>query len=198
MLVDEDLLLLYGGELVSFAKNDMIFRESETPKFYYQIKHGNVKINNYHQEGKEFIHSFPSAGHCLGETFIFSDRPYPVNAVAMTNTEIIKVTIPRFMKLIENDRSILFRLYQYTSQRMHYRYVMLNNLSSTNPLSKIICVMDCLKQYHNATEQYSYQIPYTRLEIASLTGLRVETVIRLIKRMERENLVKIVSGKIFY
>ncbi|MBW7676371.1 Crp/Fnr family transcriptional regulator [Chryseobacterium chendengshani] len=198
MLVDEDLLFRYGGELMSFDKNDIIFRESETPKFYYQIKYGNVKINNYHQEGKEFIHSFPTTGHCLGETFIFSNRPYPVNAVAMTDAEIIRVQIARFLELIKNNQNILFKLYQYTSERMHYRYVMLNSLSSTNPFNKVICVMDCLKEYHNVTEQYLYQIPYTRLEIASLTGLRVETVIRVIKRMERENIVKIVNGKIFY
>jgi CRP-like cAMP-binding protein len=198
MLVDEDLLFRYGGELVIFAKNDIIFRESETPKFYYQIKQGNVKINNYHQEGKEFIHSLPSAGHSLGETFIFSERPYPVNAVAMSDTEIIRVYIPRFFELVQSHKNILFNLYLYTSERMHYRYVMLNNLSSTNPFNKVLCVIDCLKHYHNVTEQYAYQVPYTRLEIASLTGLRVETVIRVIKRMEREHIVKISNGKIFY
>lgn len=198
MLVDEDLLFHYGGQLVKFAKNEMIFRESETPKFYFQIKYGNVKINNYHQEGKEFIHSLPSAGHSLGETFIFSERPYPVNAIAMTDVAVIKVGIVRFFDLIQSDKNILFKLYQYTSERMHYRYVMLNNLSSANTFSKIICVMDCLKQYHNVTEQYAYQIPYTRLEIASLTGLRVETVIRVLKKMERENIVKNIGGKIFY
>ena len=198
MLVDEDLLFRYGGEIVSFTKNDIIFRESEKPKFYHQIKYGDVKINNYHQEGKEFIHSFPTEGHCLGETFIFSERPYPVNAVAMTDVEIIRIQIPKFLELINSDQSVLFRLYQYTSERMHYRYVMLNSLSSTNPFNKVICVMDCLKEYHNVTEQYAFQIPYTRLEIASLTGLRVETVIRVIKKMERENIVKIVNGKIFY
>ncbi len=198
MLVNEDLLFRNGGELMNFKKNEIIFRESETPKFYYQIRSGDVKINNYHQEGKEFIHSLPSGGHCLGETFIFSDLPYPVNAVAMTDTAIIRVAISKFLDLIQNDNNLLLRLYQYTAQRMHYRYIMLNNLSSTNPFSKVLCVMDCLKQYHKITEPFSYQIPYTRLEVASLTGLRVETVIRVFKRMERERVVKIINGKIFY
>jgi len=198
MLIDEDMLLRYGGELVNFKKNDFIFRELEYPKFYFQIKHGNVKINNYQPEGKEFIHSFPSAGHCLGETFIFSDRPYPVNAVAMTDSGIIRILASKFFDLVNSNANILYHLYQYTSQRMHYRYIMLNNLSSVNPYSKVLCVMDCLKQYHKVAEQFCYQIPYTRLEIASLTGLRVETVIRVIKKMEREDIVKIINGKIFY
>lgn len=136
MLVDEDLLFRNGGELLNFKKNDIIFRELEIPKFYYQIHFGDVKITNYHQEGREFIHSLPSAGHCLGETFIFSRLPYPVNAVAMTDTAVIRVTISKFLELIDNNKNILLSLYQYTAQRMHYRHVMLNNLSSNNPFSK--------------------------------------------------------------
>jgi CRP-like cAMP-binding protein len=198
MIIDEDLLFRAGGELIDFKKNDFIFRELETPKFYFQIKYGNVKINNYQSEGKEFIHSFPSAGHCLGETFIFSEMPYPVNAVAMTSAGVIRVVASNFLDLLNSNTSILYQLYQYTAQRMHYRYVMLNNLASSNPVSKILCVMDCMKQYHKATEQFGYQIPYTRLEIASVTGLRVETVIRVFKKMELENIVKIINGKIFY
>ena len=198
MLVDENLLFRHGGELLNFKKNDFIFRESETPKFYYQIHSGDVKIANYHEEGREFIHSLPSSGHCLGETFIFSELPYPANAVAMTDTVIIRLSISKFLDIVHSDKKILFKLYQYTAQRMHYRYVMLNNLSSNNPFTKVLCVMDCLKQYHNITEPFSYQIPYTRLEVASLTGLRVETVIRVFKRMERANVVKIINSKIFY
>lgn len=198
MLVDEELLFRYGGELLNFKKNDIIFREAEIPRFYFQIQYGDVKINNYHEEGRESIHSFPSAGHCLGETFIFVDKPYPVNAIAMNDTSIIRVEIRRFFELVHNDKNILFQIYQYTAERMHYRYVMLNNLSSNDPFSKVLCVMDCLKEYHKIGERFSYQIPYTRLEVASITGLRVETVIRVIKRMERENIVKIINGKIFY
>ncbi|MBD8082850.1 Crp/Fnr family transcriptional regulator [Chryseobacterium caseinilyticum] len=198
MLVDEDLLYQYGGQLVFYIKKDIIFRESEIPKYYYQIKRGNVKINSYHHEGKEFVHSLLAEGQCLGETFIFSDIPYPVNAVAMSQTEIIRLNIRSFLELIEDHKNILHKLHLFTSQKMHYQYVMLNIISSANPFDKVLFIMDSLKNHHKMTDQYSYQIPHTRLEVASLTGLRVETVIRVIKRMERENIVKILNGKIFY
>lgn len=103
MLVDDDLLFRNGGELLNFNKNDIIFRELEAPKYYYQIHSGDMKINNYHQEEEKFIHSLSSAGHSVGEKFIFSDTPYPVNAVAMTDTAIIQVTISKFLELIQND-----------------------------------------------------------------------------------------------
>ncbi|HAO26529.1 MAG TPA: Crp/Fnr family transcriptional regulator, partial [Chryseobacterium indologenes] len=45
---------------------------------------------------------------------------------------------------------------------------------------------------------YSFLIPYTRQQIATLTGLRVETVIRYVKKMEEQKLVKLDSTKIYY
>ncbi|WP_418123738.1 helix-turn-helix domain-containing protein [Chryseobacterium sp. PTM-20240506] len=58
--------------------------------------------------------------------------------------------------------------------------------------------MDYLKSYDENKTPYSFQIPLTRQQLASLTGLRVETVIRVIKNMEKENELKIVNRKIFY
>lgn len=198
MLVSEDLLFRYGGELLHFSKNDFIFRELETPKFYFQILSGEVKINNYQQDGKEFIHSLPSSGHCVGETFLFSESPYPVNAVAMKESKIIRIIRSKFFELIDSDSGILKRMYCYTAERMRYRYIMMNLLTTSDPAQKIIGLMDCLKSYHKKTDSYNYQIPYTRQEMASLTGLRVETVIRIIKKMEKEKLLKIRDRKIFY
>ncbi|WP_228459647.1 helix-turn-helix domain-containing protein [Chryseobacterium bernardetii] len=41
-------------------------------------------------------------------------------------------------------------------------------------------------------------IPLTRQQMASLTGLCVETAIRTIKHMEKEKILKIENRKILY
>jgi CRP-like cAMP-binding protein len=41
-------------------------------------------------------------------------------------------------------------------------------------------------------------IAFTRQEIANFTGLRVETVIRTLKKMEEENKVTIDHRKLYY
>ncbi|WBZ96510.1 Crp/Fnr family transcriptional regulator [Chryseobacterium wangxinyae] len=199
MLISEDMLFRYGGELLRFSKNDFIFREAETPKFYYQIIRGEVKLNNYQQDGKEFIHSLPTVGHCIGETFLFSDSPYPVNAEVMTDdSEVMRLTRSKFFELLGQDPQIFRKLYHYTAERMYYRYVMMNLITASDPVHKVKGLMDCLKNYHKKTGLYSYQIPYTRKEMASLTNLRVETVIRIIKNMEKDQLLQIRNRKIFY
>ncbi|MFN3019578.1 helix-turn-helix domain-containing protein [Chryseobacterium sp. TY3] len=38
----------------------------------------------------------------------------------------------------------------------------------------------------------------TRKQMAAITGLRIETVIRTIKKMESDHVLKLINSKIFY
>ena len=47
------------------------------------------------------------------------------------------------------------------------------------------------------TPHEKVMIKLTRKEISHSTGLRIETVIRTIKKMEKEGKLEIINGKIF-
>lgn len=59
-------------------------------------------------------------------------------------------------------------------------------------------MLDYHKSFDHNQEQFSFEVPLTRQQLASMTGLRVETVIRTIKKMEQQNIVKIINRKIYY
>jgi CRP-like cAMP-binding protein len=199
MIFNEDLLFSSGAEQVNYSANETIFSEGSLPVYYFQIRQGTVKLNNYHEDGKEIIYSVPSDGHCFAESFLFMDKPYPVNAIAMTSCEIIKLKKSVFLQLIHQFPEMLFTLFSYTAERMYYRDIMMNTFSVIDPAIKIKKVMDCLKKYNQPQgSANSYQFPFTRQQLASLTGLCVETVVRVIKKMEKEKVLKIEGGKIFY
>jgi CRP-like cAMP-binding protein len=63
---------------------------------------------------------------------------------------------------------------------------------------KLKQLIDYLKSYYEDEAPYSFQIPLTRQQLASFTGLRVETVIRAIKSMEKDKILKIEKRKIMY
>jgi CRP-like cAMP-binding protein len=71
-------------------------------------------------------------------------------------------------------------------------------LAISDPIIKLQKLFDHLKKYFGFEEVYSFLIPYTRQQIATLTGLRVETVIRYIKKMQEQKLVRLDSTKIYY
>lgn len=197
-MITENLLLSFGAEIKDYKAEDIIFREEDSPMYYYQIEKGKVKLNNYMEDGKEFIQNILSDGHSFGESLLFVDRPYPMNAIAMEDSSIFTMPRQSFLKLIQDNPEISLNIYQCLAERMYYKYIMLYNLSFQNPVSKLKLLMDYLKSYHDDKKPYSFQIPLTRQQLASLTGLRVETVIRTIKQMEKDQILKIERGKIYY
>lgn len=47
-------------------------------------------------------------------------------------------------------------------------------------------------------EKNGYKIDFTRQQMADLTGLRVETVIRAIKALEKKGTIKIINRKVYF
>ncbi|MBO6183854.1 MAG: helix-turn-helix domain-containing protein, partial [Chryseobacterium sp.] len=59
-------------------------------------------------------------------------------------------------------------------------------------------LMDYMKSFECPKKRFTFQIPLTRQQMANLTGLCVETVIRTLKKMERDGKLLIENGKILY
>ncbi|WP_419494653.1 Crp/Fnr family transcriptional regulator [Chryseobacterium bernardetii] len=197
-MIIEDVLISFGAEITNYKGGEIIFREEDSPLYYYQIKKGKIKLNNYTEDGKEFIQNIFSDGHSFGESLLFVERPYPMNAVAIEDSSVFRLPKSSFLELVQSNREISLNVYQCLAERMYYKYIMFYNLSFQNPVSKLKLLLDYLKSYHDDKAPYSFQIPLTRQQLASLVGLRVETVIRTIKQMEKDKILKIEKRKIYY
>ncbi|MEY8759087.1 Crp/Fnr family transcriptional regulator [Chryseobacterium tongliaoense] len=198
MILDENLLLENGAVYEDYRAQEIIFKMGDTPHFYFQVVSGIVELNNYHQDGKEFTLNILSEGQSFGESMLFGKKNYPMNAVAKTDCRILKLAKPDFLKLVTENPEIILTLFQYLSDRLFYKYVMLFNNSSAEPITKIKSLLDYYKESSLHKDQYSYKVPLTRQQIANLTGLRVETVIRSVKKMEKEKILEIRDRQIFY
>ncbi|MDQ1855773.1 Crp/Fnr family transcriptional regulator [Chryseobacterium sp. WLY505] len=198
MLISEELLLTHGATYENYKSKEVIFQEGSQPKFYFQIVTGTVELNNYHEDGKEFTQYILSNGQSFGESLLFSKQPYPMNATAKTECVILRLSITDFFALIEQNSSVVKELFRLMSDRLYYKYIMLYGLSSLDPQIKIKRILDYFKSMQTSNFYERVEIPYTRQQIANLTGLRVETVIRNLKKMEIENIVKINGRKLLY
>ncbi|PWN60946.1 Crp/Fnr family transcriptional regulator [Chryseobacterium viscerum] len=198
MIICEDLLFSWGASLEKYEAGDAIFQEGTAAKYYFQIKYGTAKLNTFLEDGKEFVHGLPFDGHCIGESYLFTDHHYAVNAIAVTSCEVIKISKTKFLPLLLENPALMLEINKYTADRMHFRYLISSFLAISDPIIKLRKLFDHIKSYFGFEEAYSFLIPYTRQQIATLTGLRVETVIRYVKKMEEQKLVKIESSKIYY
>ena len=97
-----DLLEAYGAVIKDFTKSEIIFEEGKLPTHYYQVLSGEVKMNNYNDEGREFTQGIFYKNQCFGEPPLFINQVYPANAVAVEKTQIL-VLVWLLLRTWHND-----------------------------------------------------------------------------------------------
>ncbi|TDX86586.1 Crp/Fnr family transcriptional regulator [Epilithonimonas xixisoli] len=197
-MIQEKLLLSYGAEYEKFKKGDIIFDEGDTPKNYYQILTGRVKLNHYNEEGKELILAILEPGLSVCELLLFIDKKYPVNAVVIEESTVLKLSKASFIQMLDDHPNVSRDINKFLSERLYHKFVMLENNSSLLPEVRIKGVLDYHKSFSPDQTSYSYKIPLTRQQLAAITGLRVETVIRTIKSLEKQEVLRIIDRNIHY
>ncbi|MFC4163416.1 Crp/Fnr family transcriptional regulator [Epilithonimonas zeae] len=198
MVIDQCILESRGAVIVEYGINDLIFLEGDILKYYYQIIEGKVKLNNYTDDGKEILQNNIDEGMSFGEYLLFLENARsPVNAVALTSCKISKLPKASFLGLIEEFPNLGLDINHSISEHIHFRNI-IGKSAAQRSSHKLIALLDHLKSKQPNTEPFSFMVPLTRQEMANLTGLCVETTIKMIKKMEKENLLKIVNRKIYY
>ncbi|MDQ0781743.1 Crp/Fnr family transcriptional regulator [Chryseobacterium sp. W4I1] len=198
MNIDENKLYSSGGEIKTYKKGEMIYREGQHALYYFQIIEGKVKLNNYDDDGKEFIQNIFVGKQSFGDSLLFVDKFYPTNAVCIAPSEIIKVPKEQFLNLMKKDPDLSLEMNACLSQRLYFKAIMLQNMASLNPISRLTGFLDYLKSYHDDSCGNCFHVELTRQQIANLLGLRVETVIRALKKMEKQGNITLENRKIIY
>ncbi|MBW7674142.1 Crp/Fnr family transcriptional regulator [Chryseobacterium chendengshani] len=197
MIIKEQLLTAYGAELITYKKDDSLFSIHDIPDNYYQVESGLIKVTSEKFGSNQFIHDFANAGDPVGESFLFSENRYTVNAVAVIQSNIFVLPNKGFRKLTNDHNKTLHKFLKYICERETYKLMLINTIAFNEPRDKILTVIDHFKKMNERYNYKLYEVPFTRQQLASLTGLRVETVIRTMKIMESEKIVEIIDGKVF-
>jgi len=198
MVIEEQKLMSLGADVEDYETGDIIFKEGCKAMYYFQIVQGEVKLNNYSEDGKETIQDILEAGQGIGESMLFMNKPYPVNAIAMTPCQVLKLCKSELMSLLDRHPENYIDMIRSVSSSMYFKFVMGQAICMQSPAAKLQALMDYLKSFQPDLGRFDFQIPLTRQQMASLTGLCVETTIRTLKNMERANIVRIVNRKILY
>ncbi len=197
MQIDENILLTWGAVAKRYAKNEIIFEEGNMPRFYFQVKEGAIKMFNSNDDSREFTQGVFTDGQSFGEPPLFIDEVYPATAEALTDSTIFKLSKDTFFKILSEYPSIHRAFTTLFAQRIYNKANLLRDIINHTPEERITSFLEACKK-KSAHFDEKIQITFTRQEIANFTGLRVETVIRTLKKMEEEDKVTIDHRKLYY
>ncbi|WP_052597662.1 Crp/Fnr family transcriptional regulator [Aureispira sp. CCB-QB1] len=198
-MIDQQILQQYPFKIINYKKGAYIFEKGNTPRYYFQIISGGIKMSYYNDKGNEFIQGIFGKNKSFGEPPLIANLKYPANAIALSKSSIIQIPKSSFEQLLTDHHSIHLNITKMLSKRLYFKAVMANGITSNSAEEAIISLFNYIKfNVYNQTEDFSCRIDLTRKNIAGLTGLTTETTIRKIKEMESQARLKIIDGKVYY
>lgn len=200
-LVPSTLLQDYNAKLVSIKKDQIIFEVGRQALDFLQVEEGEVKMFVLNAEGQEFTQGIFAPGESFGEPPLLGDFPYPSSAMAISSGKVWRLPKSDFLRLLRENFEVHLRLDQVLCKRLQYKSMILTEVSSHNPEHRLLTVIKYFKSKVPNPKQSPREkiiIPFTRQQLADMTGLRVETVIRAVKKMEKEGKLTLEGHKIKY
>lgn len=197
MKIDIDTLLAWGAAYKKVAAGEFIFHEGAESSFYYQLVSGKVRWVNINEEGKEFIQTIIEPDECFGELPLFDGEPFAANAIADEDSVIIRLHRSTFEQMLKENAELHFEFTRLLAQRLRFKFLILKELANHNPEGSISTLLNYFKQTQKNICTKCNRIKLTRQQIAGMTGLRVETVIRTMKSMQSKGALQIIKGKVY-
>jgi CRP/FNR family cyclic AMP-dependent transcriptional regulator len=197
MTIDINTLLAWGGTYKKVAAGDIIFKEGNICSFYHQLVSGNVRWVNINDNGKEILQIMIEPGECFGELPLFDDGVFAATTIANEDSVIIRLNKVTFHRLIKQNPEIHFTFGRLMAQRLRFKFMIVRELANHNPEHSISSLFTYFKDTQKNICSDCNRIKLTRQQIADMTGLRVETVIRAIRNMHRKGEVLVDKGKVY-
>ena len=184
----------YHAKLVSLRKDQVLFHEGDKAPDYFQVEKGSVKMFIASRRVRNSFKVFSQAGESFGEPALIGNFPYPGSVVAIEETKVWKLPGDYFFQMLKENFDLHLKMDQVLCQRLRYKSMVLSEISSYEPEHRILSCLNIIKQkMHRRQWQL---IPYTRQQLADMSGLRVETVIRTVKKMEKDKKLTLDGHKI--
>lgn len=182
-----------------FKKKQEIFSEGDSSDWFYILLSGKVKLTKTSSEGKEIIVELISPMDFFGALAVLKGFPYPANAIAMEDSEIIKISKSNMLKIIDSFPNIMYEITSNLSLRVKDFHETLRSIALEKVESRIASLLVKLanklgKKMDDGSIIINMKL--TKQDIAEMVGTTVETCIRTISRFKKLGLLKEKDGKL--
>lgn len=111
--------LAAGCQLRRLGRGDMVFRVGELCESFHVTVTGQVKLFAVSPAGQEKVIELIGPGNSFAEALMFMDKPYFINAQALTDSLLLSVGKAAVLKEIEADPRFALRMLAGMSRRLH-------------------------------------------------------------------------------
>lgn len=181
-----------GARRIRLRGGEPAFRANEPPRGFMFVARGIVKLVRS-RCGRSAIPELFGPGEAIGVVFALREKPYPIDAVALTPTaELIEIPRPDVVERAKLEPAFALALAETCAERaarMLDAYAILAAGGTEARLAALL--VDLSERFGDVDDEGLLRVPValSRAELAACICTTTETVIRLMSRWGREKFV---------
>jgi CRP/FNR family transcriptional regulator len=194
----EELAIIEGkAKLKRFPKNEVIFLESDTVKFFFVVRTGAIKLFKTSKEGRELMIKRMGPGDYFCCAPLYTGGKSFVNAVAIEDSVVVMIPADRFKEMLVSSVSEMgLRIITGLCKRIKYLSNLVEELTFKDVEQRIILALLRLAE-EKLPEENVVVLTVTHQDIASMTGTVREIVSRTMARFKKEGVIADSSARGF-
>src|SRR5215510_4339464 len=177
------------GASMSFARNAEIYGEQEPTDYFYKVIKGAVRTYKVLIDGRRQIGAFYLPGEIFG---LETGEEHVFSAEAIVDAKILVIKRSIVIGLAGRDGDMAHQLWTLTGselQRAQKHLLLLSKTASERVASFLLEMADRVESSDEV------ELPMSRQDIADYLGLTIETVSRMLTRLEKESAIALPTCK---
>ncbi len=190
--------LALGCRLRPLARGDAVFHIGEPCTEFHVTVSGQVKLFAISPAGQEKIIEIVAPGGSFAEALMFTDKPYFINAQALSETVLLSVSKHSVVQEIERDPKFCMRMLAGLSRRLHGLVKDVQAYSLHSGVERVIgyLLRDLPDEGDTAPGAQHVVLPVSKATIASRLSMTPEYFSRVLRELEGKGLIEIDKREI--
>lgn len=178
-------------DINKYKKKQIVYSEGNRPARLFYLQKGKVKTYKTNDDGKELTVGLYVEGDFLGHVALLEGTNYKETAEALEDTELAFIPKEDFEELMYANREIAKKFVTLLAKNITEMEEQLLKIAYYSLRKK---VADSLIGLH---KKYKSAINLSRDNLAAITGIATESLIRTLGDFKSEKLIDIQDGAIF-
>ncbi len=174
------------------AKGEILFHKGDPAHGFYVVATGQIKLALPSAQGNEKVVEIIGPQQSFGEAVMFMDRPFPVFAEALLDTQLVYIGKDAVIELIDSDPAFSRRMLAGLSIRLHSLIADVETYTLRSSAQRLIgYLLQHAPHDDDCTNQVVIKLPTSKHVIASRLNLTPETFSRILHDLSDSALIEV-------
>lgn len=189
--------LSQASKLFAAAKGEVLFNKGDPCPGMHLVLYGQVKLAFTSPQGNEKVVEIIRPGQSFGEAVMFMERPYPVFAQTLADSQLLLISKTVIFSELERDPGLCRKMMASLSSRLHHLIADVESYSLHSGKQRIIgYLLREAPEPREGCNSVVVSLPTSKGTIASRLNLTQEHFSRILHELSDAGLIRVDGRQI--